>query len=520
MRSVRVLAVGCAPGHAVCARFDRRASGQLALRQFSAVPVDLDSGESAEWSRWSKALGQAVAHVGSDAETVVALPALMVSARRVALPPLPPAQRDKLLSFEMQQAAPQPSGEVDSAYVTVTDAPDHTRVVLAVARRETVGQWEEAVRTAGLRVDRLEAGCAALYRAFRYNYPASVGSIWAVVELGTRSLRVLLADHATYAVRTVALNGGATATGTTPAFLSAAAMPAQATAERIHLELARLLAAQEATRPADGRIVVQQLLLTGESAGLPGLSEALAQRLSLPVARMNPLLRVEVAPGVDLAGHADRLGELVGLALPCSETMPGLDLSPPVVRQALARRRRRPFVALAGLALLVAPLPPGCLLVLETQVLEQHANSLEGVLRPIAGLQAELTARVAEEAAWRVKGDDLVRLLHARTAWVDFFSELQERLGEVDDVWFDGLSIVPGDEAEPDPRLRLTGRVLVDQEPGRAVAGQARATVQSLLEGMKLWPCVESLESERFDTAQADGLRFEAVFKLATEVAR
>lgn len=519
MRSVSVLAVGGGPGHAVCARFERRASGPLLLRRFAVVPVEVATGEGSELARWSEALARAVPRVGPDAAMAVALPASVVSVRRVALPPLPPAQREKLLAFELQQAASQPPGEVVSAQVTVTQASDHTRVVLAVARRETVSQWEEAVRTAGLRVDRLEAGCAALYRAFRYNYPASRGSIWAVVDLGVRSLRVMLTDPATYAVRTVTLNGGAMATGTAPAFASAV-ISTQAMAERIHLELARLLAAQEASRPAGGRIVVHRLLLTGEDAGLPGLSEALAPRLSVPVERMDPLLRVEVDAGVDVSGQADRLGELVGLALPPSETMPCLDLSPAPVRQAREWRRRRPFLALAGLALLVAPLPPGCVLVSETRALQQRSEALAGVLQPIAVLQGVLATHGAEEAVWRAQGDDLVHLLHARSVWVEFLSELQARLGTVDGVWFDGFSIAPGDEADGARRLRITGRVLVDPASGRPMVERARTTVQTLLEGMRQWPLVESLESERFDTSQAEGLRFESIFKLAPRAVR
>ncbi len=519
MRSVRVLAVGCAPGHAVCARFDRRGSGQLSLRQFAAVPVDPASAESTEIERWREVLILAVARVGTEAGAVVALPASVVAVRRVALPPLPPAQREKLVAFELQQVAPQPPGETVSAHVAVTEAPDHTRVVLAAARRETVEQWEDAVRGAGLRVNRLEAGCAALYRAFCYNYPESAGSTWAVIEVGARSLRVLLADQAAYAVRTVALNGGATATGTAPAFLPQGNLAAQATAERIHLELARLLAAQEATRPADGRIVVQHLLLTGEGAGLPGLSEALAQRLALPVERMDPLRRVEIDAGVELGDYVDRLGELVGLALPATMAAPGLDLSPPSVRRERERRQRRPFLVLAGLALLVAPLPPGCLLVAETRAIRERSDELAAALRPIAGLQSELSARATEEAGWRAKGDDVVRLLRLRTAWVDFMAELQDRSGEVDGVWFDRLAIAPGDEPDAARRLRLTGRVQVDHAPGRPIAERARTTVQTLLEGLRQSRYVESLESERFDTSQADGLRFEAVFKLATGMA-
>jgi len=519
MRSVRVLAVGCAPGHAVCARFDRRASGQITLRRFAAVPVDTASVGRTEIECWGEALAKAVACVGAEAGAAVALPASVVAVRRVALPPLPPAQREKLLAFELQQVAAQPPEETVSAHVTVTEAPDHTRVVLAAARREAVEAWEATVRGAGLRVDRLEAGCAALYRAFCYNYSGSTGSTWTVIELGVRSLRVLLADHATYAVRTVVLNGGASATGTAPAFLPQSNLAAQATAERIHLELARLLAAQEATRPGDGRIVVQRILLTGEGAALPGLSEALAQRLVLPVERMDPLRGVEIDAGVDLGDHVDRLGELVGLALPATMTAPGLDLSPVSVRRERERRQRRPSLVLAGLALLVAPLPPGCLLVAETRAMRERAAELAGALRPLAVLQTELSARLNEEAGWRAKSDDVVSLLRTRTAWVDFMAELQDRWAAVDGVWFDGLAIVPGDDSDAAPRLRLTGRVRVEQAPGRSITDQARFTVQALLEGLRQSDYVEALESERFDTSQPDGLRFEAVFKLATGMA-
>lgn len=114
-------------------------------------------------------------------------------------------------------------------------------------------------------------------------------------------------------------------------------------------------------------------------------------------------------------------------------------------------------------------------------------------------------------------------LAESKSNWINFLSDLQERLYEVEDVWLEKLQVVrstrqstppaprqaaAAKEAEP-LKLTLTGRLLDRNNPVSKVSNDSRARVETLLKSFKDSNFILDVQDERFDTSQPGILRFD-----------
>src|SRR5690606_20605010 len=101
----------------------------------------------------------------------------------------------------------------------------------------------------------------------------------------------------------------------------------------------------------------ERVYLCGGSVGMPYMREFFNEKLALPIEFFNPLRNVAVGGSIDAASigkEAHVLGELVGLGLRSSSSCPmELNLRPPSVIRKREAEARRPFFALASVALLL-----------------------------------------------------------------------------------------------------------------------------------------------------------------------
>jgi hypothetical protein len=358
-----------------------------------------------------------------------------------------------------------------------------------------------------------------VYRAFRYNYPEWSEGVVLIVDLSPegRGFSVLLADEGSFATRTVS-GGAGDKGGTVQAWSWADASAARPLAERIHLEVARLLAVHGTGRADEPRVAIQKVFLSSDAAAQTMMAGLLSQRLGLPVERLDPFRHVDVSPAVRVDDGHDRAAEWVGLAAAPSAACPALDLSPPSIRVGREQRIRRPYVRAALIALLLAPLPPGCVAVSEAGRELREADRLHTELARLAPMAADLrlwreeAGRLREEAGrWRAVCD-------ARTRWISFLDDLQGRIAVDGNVWLDRLErLPPGAKGEgTSPRLlRLSGG-LVDTPAGSdGSSAGSRDRIEAVLEALKRSPWIDGIEHERFNLTADNALRFDVVFTLA-----
>ncbi len=269
---------------------------------------------------------------------------------------------------------------------------------------------------------------------------------------------------------------------------------------------------------------------------LAGLPEALAEQLAVRVERFDPLRRVEVSAGAATSGAADSaplLANLVGLAgWPERDQAEGVALLPPARRQQLVFRRRQPWWIAAAVLLVLALIPPawqGRRLARET---EAKAVALEARLRPWRATVLRNADNLAKLQQVQAQIAALQGVAEAKSRWVGLLADLQDQLGEVEDVWLDRLQLVrlpppgPGLRAgsvpeAPGLELVLSGRLLDADNPGSKVSAESEERVRQLLAGFTRSPFIAAVKDERFDNSQPGLLRFDCtlVIKSAAAVA-
>jgi hypothetical protein len=443
------------------------------------------------------------------------LPPAAAVLRRVVPPALPDAQREKLLAFEARQLLPMEPAQVVWTKAEFAAGGGAAAVMVAAARQQALVEVLADRPGSGRPAARLEPRAMALYRCFRYNYPEAVPVTSVLVDLGGGSLTVMLADAGSFSLRTTRVSSGDRA-GTAPPWPLAGAVDGRTMSERIHLELARLLAAREAGPAAATRTTVERIFFVGDEATHAMLERPVEDRLGLALERLDPLRRVSVAPAAARAAGDPSLAEWVGLAAPPSAEAPILDLTPASWRAGLEARARRPAVRAAMVAAFLAPLPPG---VLGWSLAHDEARAAER-LRREAALLAPLLAKEAavREELRRVEEDALRwrKLAAARQSWLALLDDLQERIPGRHRLHFEAMELLPAgqatDEGAAAPRLRLAGRLASSE--GAAEPVSSRGRIEALFETLRGAPWCRAIEQERFEPGEGGGMRFEAVVGL------
>jgi type IV pilus assembly protein PilM len=231
------------------------------------------------------------------------------------------------------------------------------------------------------------------------------------------------------------------------------------------------------------------------------------------VVRYDPLREVAVLPGARTVagGEACRLASLVGLASGLVDrSWPDLTLVPRHLALAAdARRHRSTLVAATALAV-SAPLPLLWHDHRSTVRLEAASRAVERQLVPLRKLAARNREQRAQVDALHARIGVAADLIAAKSDWLRFFADLQERLGRMGDVWLDALRPAPQREAgahSAGRRFLLEGRLL-DRGTEGSSADRARDRVRTLLELLADSPGIARVEDSRF-VAEAPGiLRF------------
>jgi type IV pilus assembly protein PilM len=215
------------------------------------------------------------------------------------------------------------------------------------------------------------------------------------------------------------------------------------------------------------------------------------------------------------------LAPLVGLAAASvGHQRKTLNLLPIAMQNELAFRRRQPVVIAAAVMIVGALIAPLHHFNSATNAANVQALQLEAQARPLREIQsrqAELFERIAHA---RTAISLLQEALDKKTTWVRFFADLQDRLGEIEDVWLESVSVVreatagrdrvrsplPGTPA--DFRLVLTGRLLDERNPVSKVSLESYDRIKRLIESLSLSEFVSAVEGEQFDNSQPGILRF------------
>lgn len=544
MRSSRILVADIGAGHVACGLFTSTSGGRLRLERFALEPVNADP---ALESRWTEHVAQAFATIAAreklGGHAALAVPGHLALTKFIKTPAVEKAKREKIIHFEATQNIPYVLDEVVWDHLVVSDDGLDLEIMLTAVKADAIAGLCAATDSAGFPARLATPSCLALCRGFRHNHPNSSDPVL-VVNIGARSTNLLFVEPGRFFVRTLALAGNAVT---------------QAIAEELRLEFAQAealkvkvlsgqsdlpaaspphLAVRTAAASFAGRLQLEitrstvnfrrstsaaqpvRIYLTGGGSQLPDLPAALAAQAGMPVERYNSLRMVEVSPQARNAGaesHAAQLADLVGLAARPDRKDRPVNLLPAALASAIELRRRQPWWLGAAALAVLALLPPIWHYHRQTAVAQQRIAGLETELRPLRSLQNRNAANLEKIAGARRQVAAIHGLVETKSNWIIFFSDLQSRLGKVEDVWLEKLAVAhaaagtrEGEAAgTAGLRLMLSGRLLDAQHPVSKVSPDSYERVKRLLASFAGSQFISSVENERFDNSQPGILRFD-----------
>ena len=533
------------------------------MQQFALETHPCDPSHEARWGTdIAQSLGAVAARTKLGGASALAVPGHLALTKFIKTPSIAKEKRGKIIAFEAAENIPYPLDEVVWDHLVVADDGFDLEVMLAAAKFEAMQTLCTAADSAGFPAERALPAGLALRHAFRYNYPEVLESV-IIINIGARSTNLLFCEGDRFYLRTISLAGNAVTQAIAEELridfsqaetlkvqvLSGhsdlpAASPSRAAVQRaagvfvtkLGLEVTR--SAVNVRRHTGGEALTA-LYVTGGGSLIQELPGALGEKLKVPGHRYESLRNVDLSANARAAGAegaAAVLGDLVGLATQLvAKKETEASLLPPSVTDAIAFKKQQPlYVAAAALAVL-ALVPP---IVYFHQVATDRTelvSRVDGQLMPLRAVQTrnEDNLRQIEEAkkqiaAYRAAYD-------TKSNWINFFSDLQNRLVKVEDVWLEKVQVMrppplePGTEAPPvDPaapppadgsapaapsapplRMTLSGRLLDVANPTSKVSAEARQRVQQLLASFTGSQFIASVENEKFDNNQNGLLRFD-----------
>lgn len=500
--------IDCGASHTAVGVF-RRSGGRLRLERCAIERFALLAAAEDDWLRQTttalRELGRRVRPAG---RVVCVLPPHLTLTKHVRAPRVGAAKRAKIVRFEAEQAIPYNLAEVAWDSCAAGETAAELDVMLAAVKLDVVSALGAAASAAGFEPTAMLPSSLATLGALRLLRPG-LAEPALVLNCGARSTAILQVEAGRFGSRVVPVGGQAL--GRAPADGTVESL-----ATRLTQEIARSVLHFERhgglSRPV-------RLILTGETARSTDLAAALGAHVKLPVELLSAGDAVQIAPAArsEAATAGSALVDLAGAAARLVAPVPVVNLLPPRLRrQAGIRRRRGWLMAAAALAVLV-PVPP----ILHFHGLAAAARgktaAIEAATMPVRERAARNRAALEEVAALRAEVAQLHDLAARRTAWVGLFADLQDRLVQVEDVWFERLQTIPAGGGGP-LKLAISGRMLDKTNPLAKVSPETYARVQSLLAELAGSPYVAAVEGERFDNSQPGILKFD--FVLVTEAAR
>ena len=534
MASAPLISIDVGAAHVACGVFAAEADGGLVLQEFAAEVHGADPAADAGWGeRTAQALWMLANRLDLGGAAILAVPGHLALTKSVKTPSVPLGQRGKIIPFEAAQAVPYPLKEVRWAHTVVADDGEELELRFTAVKLETMARLCAATTAAGIAVCGAVPSCEALQRAFRFNYPEVTGPVL-VADIGARTTTLLLLGPERVQVRTIALAGNVItqaiaenfqldfaqtealktrSLGGDPAASPSSRPPVQRVTShfvaQLEVEINRVLAASLA---APGTGIPTVLYVTGGGSLMAGLPAALGEKLAVRVERYDPVRRVKLSERAAGAGaSAHLLANLVGLAqLAATDRAGATALLPPAVRLELAFRRSRYWLLAAAILLILALTPPLCHYGRLAELTDARAREIEAQLRPRQALASRSAGNLAKLQAVQAQIATLRGLVQAKTRWVEFLADLQDRLAAVEDGWLDQLKLVRRPApAGPGLELALSGRLLDPANPGANVSPESHEKIRRLCASLAASPFVMGIKDERFDNSRPGLLRFD-----------
>lgn len=550
MSSGNRLIINCGASHIAAAVFST-ADG-IVLEDLRTVLLDYDLSHE---DQWLYAVGAGLREICRDSRfrgpATIIVSGYLLLTKTIKVPHVEEARQAQVFAYEAQQNIPYPLGEVVWDYQVISDDGVETEVTLIACKKEIITEFCRIVASVGVRPEAIQAASILDYNAFQYCYGDSAAESL-IINIGSRSANLIFVGGESFFVRNISYGGNALtqslADNLGKPFAQAEAIKtayfsgqtsfsdddSAAQVIRTNAESFQKRLSQEITRSIvnyrrqKSGGTPKQILLTGRGSLLSGLPALLAETQKVDVDYFDPLKGITLGPGVaedDVPYLRQMISELVGEAARGVVAKPlSINLLPPEISREQEFRSKRGFLVGAAVAVALSMLAPIYYQLQAQGAYEEQQKQIKSRLQPLLAFEAQIKEQQEQAEQIRNSISQIEGLVNSRSNWINFFSDLQERLVGVEDVWLETLAVdrsAPTVEMNEDGvqvtrgtsyRLRLSGRLLlrdVDTGNERALdARRASARVNALIERFAESEFIQAVESVQFDTSDRRILRF------------
>lgn len=549
----KLIALDCGSSRVSIAAFRAESGGSFQLERFATSPLPPEAWEDNMWAQYAADTGVALARsIGLSGKVHVVIPGHLCLTKFIRVARVAPAKLARVLQFEAAQNIPYALSEVAWGHQQVSDDGVDAEVALAAAKLEILLPLCERLRTGGLEVQGITPSFGALLPLVRA-LAASVQGMTVAINIGFKSSTLVIVDGERVIARSVPVAGYAMTQAMaeqlrlSPPSAEQLKLEVLTGVKQVEAEGPELLALDSAVTSLVNRLGVEvtrtlaafrktgstdqpaQVVIFGGGVRLGNVAELLGQRLRLPVSVLDPMEGMSIAPAAEAVARpvAATLADLHGMALQVFRPGPqGLDLLPKSVAARNLFRRQRPFYVLAAACVAAASFIPSQGYEEEADNFVRAERSVQAQIAQLQQYSADIRDGLEELNASQQKIAGIEQLVATRGNWLKFFTDLQERLVKVDNVWLDQLQVTRAAGVAPQDgdsefggqppavtpgetvRMILRGRLLDRENPLSRVSPTAERHVRALVQSLADSDFIDAVENETYDSSQPGMLQF------------
>jgi type IV pilus assembly protein PilM len=539
MSASKTLIINCGASHVSVSTFSVN-SGDLMLEDFVIEELDYDYSIDEEWlSALTVKLGDILRRNKFHGPATLIAPGYQLLTKTIKVPHVEAAKQAQIIAFEAQQNITYPLSDVVWDYQVISDDGVETEVILIAIKSDVINSFCQQIGGYGISPSRIPAASILDYNAYKLNYEDDEDTL--LVNIGARSSNLIFINEAGFFIRNIALGGNSLTQNLADNLgkkfneaetVKVAFFSGQTSYEPDHpsvqilqnnAQIFQRRISQDITRSIvnfrrqHGAKAPTRILLTGRGSLLPGLAEFLSEQQKVPVEYFDPLQNVHTGGKLDkdeLGDNLYSLGEVIGEAAQLVQPdAVSINLLPPGLADEMRFAKQRPFIAIAAILLALATVPPILAFKSTATEYKDAARQIQSKVAPLNKLHSEIVAN--RDKAQQLSKDvgNLEELVNSRSNWIVFFTDLQQRLQDVQDVWLENLQL---DRASGD-RVKMTGRILItnyNPDSPTESARQAADRVNTLLDSFADSEFIDRVANIKFDNSNPRILKFE--FNLIT----
>ncbi len=548
------LVLNCGNTHVSASVFSCNGEDSLSLDTVQSIQLEYDYANDAGWL---DAVGVAVRELKKSCKLpgrgIFILPGNQILTKQLQVPHVAPAKQRQIIAVEAQQSVHN-FAQLEWDSQILHDDEIEADVLFLAARRQDLQDFYFAMKKAGVVPTEIAASSVLDYNTFLHTYP-DFGTDCILLNMGAKTTNLLFATPDGFIARTINLGGNvltqniAEALGIsfaeaeqqkvgycTGEFLPEDDDPFHEVMEnqrvkflkRLNQELTRSIVSyrnQQKKQPPE------YMLLTGKGSLLYGLPEFIAEKQNLEIHHLDPLGNVEIDGSIGEAELqqlyyeiSESVGEAVRIAFPDRDGV-GVNLLPSSIQRKVSMARRKPVILAASFFLAAAPIYPFLQIGNLNSNYESQLKYIQDAERVVSRDKRSILKNQEKCNQLNQEILKLEGLVNSKNNWIIFFTDLQNNLQEVEDVWLEDLSITRTERRETilatkrgeedkvilhrTSAVRLTGRLLLRSEDGGASSiERQKERVRDLADKIKGSEFVQDVASLSYDDSNSGFLDF------------